>query len=224
MDDHSQETPSSDATVLLVEFACPECRSDLVVTGNELRCGSSHHFVVEQGVYHLLPASVSPLALEDAHYHGAQKESWIEQSQVDTYRNTYFHRSVLGAIAAKARASADSRSGMSGPPLRRRIPLFRAPVIPPLPDARSAFPHLPSPGRPRRRGVLQHDCRRTTTGRVHKDETSTRNAFRRFESQSRAAQNVRRPPRRNAPRGAPGASPSGARRRYGVDRFIWPPE
>jgi SAM-dependent methyltransferase len=107
MDDHSQETPSSDATVPQVEFACPECCSALVVTGTELRCGNAHRFVVAQGVYHLLPASVSPLALEDAHYHGAQKESWIEQSQVGTYRNTYFHRSVLGAIAAKSTSASN---------------------------------------------------------------------------------------------------------------------
>jgi ubiquinone/menaquinone biosynthesis C-methylase UbiE len=85
-----------------IAFSCPDCKLPLTAHQLELKCHNGHRFRLENGVYHLLPASADVLTLEDARYHGEQKDTWIEHNQVSTYRNVFFHRSVLAAIAEKS--------------------------------------------------------------------------------------------------------------------------
>jgi ubiquinone/menaquinone biosynthesis C-methylase UbiE len=72
----------------------------------ELKCPNGHRFYVQNGVYRLLPASADALTLEDARYHGEQKDTWIEHNQMLSYRNVFFHRLVLAAIAERSRTTS----------------------------------------------------------------------------------------------------------------------
>lgn len=91
----------------IVAFVCPECGMPLRDSGSALSCANGHGFDTSDGVNHLLPSTVNPLALEDAEYHAAQKDTWLDHNQGTAYRNVYYHEAILRTIAQHSRS--DSR-------------------------------------------------------------------------------------------------------------------
>lgn len=87
---------------MALKLLCPECQNQLTIQRNELTCSNNHVFHINDNVYNLLPRSMNEITKGDAIYHSTQKETWIEQNQVDTFRNTSFHSEVLNFISAKS--------------------------------------------------------------------------------------------------------------------------
>jgi ubiquinone/menaquinone biosynthesis C-methylase UbiE len=81
-----------------LRLACPECRGLLNLNG-ELRCNNGHEFRKHGASWDLLPKSLSPLTADEGKYHAEQKETWIEQNQIDSVRALDAHRSFLRRIA-----------------------------------------------------------------------------------------------------------------------------
>lgn len=88
-----------------LHFVCPECRSDLNLTST-LRCSNGHEFRTHDGLWDLLPKSLSSLTAEEGKYHAEQKATWAEQNQIQTVRNLEFHRSFLRCIADHCNGSS----------------------------------------------------------------------------------------------------------------------
>ena len=87
-------------------FACPDCRGALSREGMRLLCHNGHEFAVRNGMYHLLPKSLTPLTASEAAYHAEGKTTWAEQNQIETLRNVHFHRSFLREIANRCTATS----------------------------------------------------------------------------------------------------------------------
>jgi ubiquinone/menaquinone biosynthesis C-methylase UbiE len=89
----------------LLRFVCPECGGALKIN-TELRCGNGHEFQSHGGLWDLLPKSLSKLTKEEGRYHADQKETWVEQNQINTARNLDVHRSFLKFIADRCHPSS----------------------------------------------------------------------------------------------------------------------
>jgi SAM-dependent methyltransferase len=87
-------------------FICPECRAPLLTLERALACDNGHTFPRHNGMYELLPRSVSALTAEEARYHAEQKETWAEQNQLHAVRNLHFHQSFVRAVAARCGAAS----------------------------------------------------------------------------------------------------------------------
>lgn len=85
-----------------LELICPECKNDLISSGSKLSCSINHEFYVKNGILNLLPESLDKITCNDAQYHADQKETWVEQNQIDTLRNLFFHKRVIRFISEKS--------------------------------------------------------------------------------------------------------------------------
>lgn len=85
-----------------LELVCPECKNDLVNNNSKLSCSNNHAFYVKNGVFNLLPESLDKITGNDALYHADQKETWVEQNQIDTLRNLFFHKRIIRFISEKS--------------------------------------------------------------------------------------------------------------------------
>jgi ubiquinone/menaquinone biosynthesis C-methylase UbiE len=81
-----------------LQLVCPECRGALNLNG-ALRCNNGHEFRSHGALWDLLPKSLSVLTAEEGRYHAEQKETWVEQNQIDTVRALDAHRSFLKVVA-----------------------------------------------------------------------------------------------------------------------------
>ena len=85
-----------------ISLICPECKQDLIVNANRLSCPNEHVFYINDSIYNLMPKSVNEIVKGDAIYHEAQKETWIEQNQINSLRNLYYHKKIISFIANKS--------------------------------------------------------------------------------------------------------------------------
>ena len=46
----------------------------------------------------LSPLEMSKDTKADAAYHASQRETWVEQAQIDSYRNLFYHEQVISQI------------------------------------------------------------------------------------------------------------------------------
>jgi ubiquinone/menaquinone biosynthesis C-methylase UbiE len=92
-------------TLTSLQLVCPECHSTLHLNG-ELRCSNGHVFQSHGQVWDLLPKSLSALTAEEGKYHAEQKETWVEQNQIDTVRNLDAHTSFLKRISGLCNRSS----------------------------------------------------------------------------------------------------------------------
>lgn len=84
------------------KLICPECKSDLIVDISKLHCSNNHVYIYNNGIYNFLPQSINEVITKDASYHEDQMKTWIEQNQIDTLRNLFFHRKILEFISMKS--------------------------------------------------------------------------------------------------------------------------
>ncbi|MBN1384726.1 MAG: class I SAM-dependent methyltransferase [Elusimicrobia bacterium] len=85
-----------------LELICPECKSGLISNNTQLSCSNNHTFYIKNGVFNLLPKSLDEVTCNDAYYHAAQKETWVEQNQIDAQRNLFFHKRIVKFISTRS--------------------------------------------------------------------------------------------------------------------------
>jgi ubiquinone/menaquinone biosynthesis C-methylase UbiE len=88
-----------------LRLVCPECRGTLQLNG-ELHCNNGHVFRSHGELWDLLPKSLSALTAEEGKYHAEQKETWVEQNQIDTLRNLDAHQSFLKRLSCLCNCSS----------------------------------------------------------------------------------------------------------------------
>lgn len=79
-------------------FQCPNCGEALTTADSGLVCRKGHRFLFRRGAYGLMPTHVNAVTTEEGQYHAAQKDTWIEQNQMDTPRNRRAHESFLSVL------------------------------------------------------------------------------------------------------------------------------
>ena len=86
-----------------IKLICPECKKSLTLSRDRIRCSSGHIFQKRINIYNILPDSLSDITKSDADYHAEQKDSWIEQNQINSIRNRYFHRKIINFVSKRCK-------------------------------------------------------------------------------------------------------------------------
>jgi ubiquinone/menaquinone biosynthesis C-methylase UbiE len=85
-----------------MNFVCPECKKALKQKGDKLVCEENHVFSIKNGIYNLLPQKLNNITKEDAKFHSAVREEWVEINQLDEFRNFFYYNQVLEFLKDKS--------------------------------------------------------------------------------------------------------------------------
>lgn len=90
-----------------IKIICPDCKNELRVEAAQMYCRGGHRFQRKDGLFDLLPISISEITKKDAEFHGGRIENIVDQAQYDSLRNRLTHKEITDFIAKRSTCNSN---------------------------------------------------------------------------------------------------------------------